>query len=334
MTVVPTCISLVVPIRNEEHSLPSLIESILKQSRPPNEVLLVDGGSLDDSISIARKLTSRDSRFRVIEAGPATPGRGRNVGIAAAACDWIALTDAGIQLDSDWLEELVRVVIKESDVRVVFGNFEPVTESFFEQCAALAYVPPPRLRPGGRMRGPSTASALLHRDAWAAVGGFPDLRASEDIVFFERIEAHGVKVGWAPNALARWELQPTIGSTFRKFVLYSKHNVWAGRQRDWHYGLLRQYLIALPFVVLGIVWSPLWLLVPVFGFLGRIAKAIYRNREGHSLFWLLNPVQFLGVGLILAVLDIATFIGWVQAVIRPASTENRVFPPTSVNPEP
>ena len=120
-------------------------------------------------------------------------------------------------------------------------------------------------------------------------------------------------VGWAPGATVAWRLQPTLARTFRRFVLYSKHNVWAGRQRYWHHGIARQYLVALPFVVLAFAHSPWWLGVPLLGALTRVAKSIWVRREGRGLIWLLNPIQFAGVGVILAAIDLATFVGWVQA---------------------
>src|SRR5437879_4258614 len=127
-------VSLVVPVRNEESSVPSLIKSICAPTRPPDEIILVDGGSTDRTVAIARELTAADARFRVLEAGEATPGRGRNVGIAAASCEWIALTDAGIRLEPGWLEHLTVVVRQDPSVDIVYGNFEPLTGSFFERC--------------------------------------------------------------------------------------------------------------------------------------------------------------------------------------------------------
>src|SRR4051794_25912174 len=106
-------ISLVIPMRNEEDSLGNLLVSIAKQTRPPDEVILVDGGSTDRTADLARELTAGDPRFRVIEAGPALPGRGRNVGIAAASHPWVALTDAGISLDRAWLEQLLAALDRE-----------------------------------------------------------------------------------------------------------------------------------------------------------------------------------------------------------------------------
>ena len=306
-------VSLVIPVRNEERSLPRLIASIRAQTRLPDEVILVDGGSTDGTVALARQLTAHDPRWRIVEAGPATPGRGRNVGIAAARYEWIALTDAGIRLEPDWLEQLVAVAASDPGLAIVYGNYEPVTDSFFTRCAALAYVPPREERPGGRMRGPFIASSLVRRQAWEAVGGFPDLRAAEDLIFFERLSRAGLRAGWAPRATVWWEIQPSLLATFRRFVLYSRHNVWAGRQAYWHYGLARQYLMALPFLGLALLHSAWWLVVPLLAGSARVAKSLWRRREGRGVAWLLNPIRFLGVAVVLLAVDLATFVGWAQA---------------------
>jgi glycosyltransferase involved in cell wall biosynthesis len=309
-------VSLIVPVRDEAATVSALLNSIASQTRQPDEIVFVDGGSVDDTLEQLRAANRQTERLRIIEAGEASPGRGRNIGIEAARCEWVALTDAGIRLEPTWLERLSEVAASEPSIAVVYGNYEPVTNSFFERCAALSYPPPKQLRPGGPMRGPSTASMLLRREVWERVGGFPDLRAAEDLIFMERIRQHGFKEGWSPQATAWWQLQPSLALTFRKFVLYSKHNVWAGRQWDWHYGVARKYLLFLPFIVLAMVHSLWWLAVPLLLTLARVAKSIWRRREGRGVLWLLNPLQFLGVALILLTIDAATFIGWGQALLR------------------
>ena len=308
-------VSLVVPLRDEAGSLEGLIESIGRQTFAPDEIILVDGGSTDGTAELARRLTAGDSRFRVIEAGEATPGRGRNVGADAARNEWIALTDAGIRLEPTWLERLVEVAERDPDVRVVYGSFEPVVDSFFMRCAALAYVSPKHESPSGRIRGPFIASSLLRRGVWREVGGFPDLRAAEDLIFMERVKEHGFKTGWAPSAIVWWQLRPTLRSTFQKFALYSRHNVRAGRQWDWHYGVARSYLLALPFLLLALAHNIWWLAVPASIALARVAKNILSRREGESLFRMLDPAQFAGVAVILGAIDLATFVGWAQAII-------------------
>lgn len=317
-------VSVVVPVRNEEQSLQTLITSLLRQTFPPSEVIIVDGGSDDDTASLARHLTKGDERFRIVEAGNATPGRGRNVGIIAARHDWIALTDAGIRVEPTWLERLVQVIETDPGVAIVYGNYEPVTESFFESCAALSYPAPKSRRAEGWIRAPFIASSLLRRDVWQSIGGFPDLRAAEDLIFMEQIEKRGFKIGWAPTATVWWQLQPSLRRTFRKFVVYSRHNVWANRQRYWHYGIARQYAIALLFIALALLHSAWWGIVLVIGLAARVLKSIWRRRENRGLLWTLNPLRFFGVAVILLCIDLATFVGWAQALWQRSAPATRV----------
>jgi glycosyltransferase involved in cell wall biosynthesis len=307
-------VSLVIPLRNEEQSLPHLLETIRQQTFPPSEIILVDGGSSDSTLSLARCAAESDAKIHVIDAGPATPGRGRNVGIEAACHEWVALTDAGNHLEATWLEYLVNEVAAEPATDVVYGNFEPIINSWFTRCAALAYPPPKIQRPGGPMRGPFIASCLLRRKIWCELGGFPDLRAAEDLIFMSRIRDAGYRVAWAPKATVWWEMQSGVISTFRRFELYSKHNVWANRQWDWHYGLARHYILVALFIALAVIQTPWWLLgLPLWG-LARVFRSIWRRRSGRSIVWALNPVQLLGVGLVLFTLDLATFVGWARAI--------------------
>jgi len=308
----PVCV--VVPLRNEVHALPRLWDSLREQTCPPQEIVLVDGGSTDGTPALARQLTRGDGRVVIVEAGPATPGRGRNVGVRAARSEWIAFTDSGIRLDPQWLEKLVDVVRSDPEVKVVYGHYEPVTDTFFTRCAALAYVSPLSGTPAGRMRGPFIASSLVHRSAWEAAGGFPDLRSHEDLLFMSRLEEIGCRTGWAPGAVVSWSIPTSMGATFRRFALYSFHSVRAGQQRHWHYGVARQYAAAAPFLVLAALRSRRWVAVPALGFTARVLRSVWRRREGRNLGWVLNPVQLVGVSVVLATTDAATFVGWARAL--------------------
>lgn len=290
-----------------------LWETIQAQTLSPDEIVIVDGGSDDATVAMCQQLFGDDKRVRLIETLGATPGKGRNIGIDSAAGDWIALTDAGIRLDLDWLERLAEVAGNDPSIGVVYGNYEPVIDTYFERCAALAYVAPKQERPGGRMRGPSIASCLIKKSVWEAVGGFPDSRAAEDLIFMRRVEKAGFVIGWAPRATVWWQLRPDLKSTFRKFALYSRHNVWAGMQRYWHYGIARQYAVYLGVLALMALHSAWWGLVPVLGFGARTMKSIWVRREGRGLWWTFHPLQFLGVTGVLLTIDAATFVGWIQA---------------------
>lgn len=315
LTKQPLDVSVVMPLRNEAQSLPFVIAGLQQQTYAPAEVLLVDGGSTDDTVALARRMTQGDSRFRIIEAGDATPGRGRNLGTAAARHNWIAYADGGNHLEPTWLEYLVREAESDSSVEVVYGNYEPVTETTFERAYASTYVAPKQERPGGWMRGPFVASSLIRRDVWQKVAGFPDWRAGEDLTFIERVEAGNFKTRWAPQATVWWQLPPTLPLMFSKLVLYSRHNVWAGRQSSWHYGLARIYLLWIPFIALAFLHSFYWWLGPCLLWVARVEKTLWRRREGRAIWWVLNPSRFLVTALIMLAMDLATFVGWIQATL-------------------
>lgn len=304
-------ISLVIPIKDEENSLEPLYQSICEQTCQPHEVVLVDGGSTDNTVSIAKKLKGGTFKLKLIKIPQASPGKGRNIGVENTENEWIAFTDAGINLKKDWLENLIESTEESPTASICYGNYSPITDSFFEKCAAISYVPPLR---ENKIRGKFIASCLLKKEVWNEVGGFPDLRAAEDLMFMEAAESSGFKFVYAPEAVVYWHLRPNLTSTFRKFVVYSKYNIWAGRQWDWHYGILKQYVVLLPFLLLSVFHSLWWLTAIVLWLFARTLKRILAHRYEFGWRIVFNPFIFFGVMFLTLVIDMATFIGWGQAI--------------------
>ena len=308
-------VTLVVPVRDEARSVTRLLDSIRRQTVAPAEVLLVDGGSSDGTSERLRGLTDSDDTIRVILAGPATPGRGRNVGIEAASTEWIALTDAGIDVDDHWLERLFRVASSDLLPDVVYGSYEPSRRSYFERAAELAYVGATAATEAGPIRSESIASCLLKKDVWLRVGGFPDLRAAEDRIFMRRIREEGFRVGFAPEARITWDVQPDVRRTFARFRSYSRHNVLAGEQANWHYGVARQYVAA---AIVGaaalVIRRPAVLAILPIGLVARVMRTLVRRREGRTWWWVARPDRVACVGGILLLLDAATFVGWAEGL--------------------
>src|SRR3990167_8606478 len=104
-------ISIIVPVKDEGKTIQQLVDSIFGQTVLPKEVIVVDGGSKDDTREILKR-NMKDAPFdlKLIEREKAYPGEARNIGIRASASDLIAFTDGGIRLDRRWLEELSRTM--------------------------------------------------------------------------------------------------------------------------------------------------------------------------------------------------------------------------------
>ncbi len=233
----------------------------------------------------------------------------------------MAFIDAGVHPEPQWLEFLAAPVQSGRDVDVVYGSFQPVTNTLFKECAAIAFVPPPTDVNGEMMRTRSIASALMRKSVWQAVGGFPeDLRSAEDLLFMDKVEAAGFKIAHAPRAVVHWNLQPTLVKTFKRFVAYSRSNIRAGLWAHWQRAILRRYgllfLFALAAVFFGRNWWAMalawivfiWLLM----ILARSVVAIRRNRRCYPAGLGRNLARLLMLIPILAVIDLAAIVGSLQ----------------------
>ena len=136
-------ISVAVPVRNETSSIRILLNELLAQTLQPAEIVLTDGGSSDDTPQIIEEFISSGAPVRLFREQQSMPGRSRNISAQHAQSDWIAFIDAGTKPGSDWLANLARRVTNDTSVEVVYGTYEPVVDSFFKECAAIAYVPAP-----------------------------------------------------------------------------------------------------------------------------------------------------------------------------------------------
>ncbi|MBR3305783.1 MAG: glycosyltransferase family 2 protein [Lachnospiraceae bacterium] len=92
-------ISVIIPVYNKEEYLRQCVDSVLAQSCRDLEILLVDDGSTDESLSICRAYEKEDSRVRVIEKENGGASSARNLGIEEAKGEYIGFVDA-----DDWIE--------------------------------------------------------------------------------------------------------------------------------------------------------------------------------------------------------------------------------------
>lgn len=223
-------VSLVATVRDEAESIGDLLDSIHRQTRAPREVVIVDGGSRDDTW--ARLESWRDRLpLRLLPAPGANIARGRNLAIRAASHDLIATTDGGVRLDPCWLERLLARL--EPGVDVVSGFFRPDARSTFELAMGATVLPVEQdVRASSFL--PSSRSLLFRRSAWEAVGGYPEwLDYGEDLVFDLALKRAGVRFALALDALALFRPRGTWRAYFRQYYLYArgdgKADLWRHR---------------------------------------------------------------------------------------------------------
>ena len=323
-------ISVVVPVRNEDDSIGALLEALLKQTLPPQEIVIVDGGSTDRTTDIVNTYASNHSQIHLIREANALPGKGRNVGAECAANDWLAFTDAGVVPAKDWLAQLADAVRNDPASEVVYGSWEPVTDTFFRECAALAYAKvPPKLVNSRFIESRAVFSSLMRRSVWQAVDGFPEnLRSAEDILFMKRIDEAGFHVSYAPHAVVRWTMQPTWGRTFRRFATYSRHNLRAGLWKQWQAAALARYaalLVCALLLILITKWWPIVIaLLVLIMMIARAIAALWRSRDVYPSTIVRSVSRLVMLVPLLTMIDVAMFLGVLGWLVKDSWRDKEV----------
>ena len=254
-------VSLVVTVKDEARSLGRLLDSISAQTRLPDEVLIADGGSRDETPDLIAAWGERQPfPVRLLCVPGANISQGRNAAIRAARSDLIAVTDAGVRLDERWLEELLRALAGSQSV--ASGFFLPDARTVFERAMAATVLPSLRdIQPQSFL--PSSRSVAFTRLAWQVVGGYPEwLDYCEDLVFDFALRER-FTFAFAPQALAYFRPRGSFGAFFRQYYRYARGDGKAGLWPRRHALRYAVYLVGAPLLVL-LGWRSLrlwWLLL-------------------------------------------------------------------------
>ncbi|MEO6456833.1 MAG: glycosyltransferase [Chloroflexia bacterium] len=224
-------VSLIMTVRNEAESLPRLLDSVLRQTLRPDEVVIADGGSTDGTQEIARVYSDK-LPLRLLEAPGANISEGRNAAIREARHSIIASTDAGVVLDPGWLEALV-APFEDDGVDVVSGFFVQEADTAFETAMGATVLPSfEDINPATFL--PSSRSVAFRKKAWQETGGYPEwLDYCEDLVFDMSLKERGKRFAFAPEAVVHFRPRSTLRAFFRQYYLYArgdgKADLWRKR---------------------------------------------------------------------------------------------------------
>lgn len=115
-------VSIIVPVYNAEKMLPRSIESVISQSEPDWEMILIDDGSTDNSSRVCKGYADQDDRIRLIQDSNHGVSHARNTGIDNASGEYLYFMDADDWLSADTFSELK----KQADTApadVIFTSF-------------------------------------------------------------------------------------------------------------------------------------------------------------------------------------------------------------------
>lgn len=223
-------ISVVIPCYNEARYLPETLRALSLQTRAADEIVLVDGGSTDGTVSIARGLADAFGLpLRILHNPARYIPHALNLGIDAARGSHIARLDGHARPAPDYLETCLEVW-QASDAALVGGVWEVVPGADTAMAEAIAIAGRTPLGSGGAAYRSGTATAqdvdtvpfgFFERQLWASVGRYDEtLLTNEDYEFAARIRKQGGRVRFDPRIRCTYFARADLRALARQYWRY------------------------------------------------------------------------------------------------------------------
>ena len=192
-------VSAIIPVRDGEVYLAEALDSILAQTVPAAEVIVVDDGSRDSSAAIAE---GYGAPVRCVRREPSGSGAALNAGFRDSSGEFIAYLDADDLWTPRKLELQLAAMAEDPEVGLVFGHVERFISPDLSTGERSRIKLPAESAPG-LLRG----TLLVRRTAMEAVGGYVEHeKLGEFIDWYARAQDRGIRHAMLPDVLMRRRL--------------------------------------------------------------------------------------------------------------------------------
>ena len=187
-------VSIIVPAYNTEQYIAETLNSILCSTYKNIEVVVIDDGSTDKTVSIVEKIMEQDNRIRLLKQKNAGPSKARNNGIQNSFGEYILPVDSDDLISPSFIAEAVDVIQTDNEIKVVSCRCE------FIGLKKGEWILPDfnlnKLATDNRI----CATSMYRKSDWERIGGYNEnIIAREDWAFWIAMLKDGGKVHKIPN---------------------------------------------------------------------------------------------------------------------------------------
>lgn len=292
----------------EADTIDDFVDAVLSQTRQPEEFVVVDAGSDDGTVDRLRQRLAEGVPITLVVAPGLNRSAGRNRALAESTAELVAVTDVGAIPRPDWFERIIAPFETDPDVDVVAGYYEPPPGTVLEQAVAAATVPaveevnPDTFLPSGR-------SVALRRQAWEAVGGYPEWTLfAEDTVFGLTLRQQGFRFRFEPRAKVWWRPETRPLRLLKQFYWYARGD---SRCRLWFRHYTKAFLLAagtLGLTGAGFAAPVCWWGLPGIGLVYYVRHLLRARRRTSS------PVAVALAPLVNVLVDAALATGYLRGL--------------------
>lgn len=210
-------VSVVVPLYNHASYIVGALQSAIDQGNIVKEVIVIDDGSKDDSLRIARQFAIGNPRIRISSQNNSGAAVTLNRGVQMASAEFVAILNSDDVWAPGRLDRLVRALdldvgldlaasglsfINDDSVEIRNAWYEKVRDRFIERRdLGLALMDANILM--------TTSNFVTRRRVFDELGGFADLRYAHDLDFGLRLTLNGRRIGFIDRALMAYRVHET-----------------------------------------------------------------------------------------------------------------------------
>ncbi|GGF81803.1 glycosyltransferase family 2 protein [Wenyingzhuangia marina] len=252
-------ITAVVTTFNDSKSIVDFLNNVSKQSVLPDKMIIVDGGSKDNTVDVIEKyaLTSKFKIEVVSDNKRRNISEGINTGIKLAKTEWILILGTGNSYNPEMIEQFI-TYRKKSKAQVFYSAIIGVNDTTF------GYIFNQYFLRGNRIQDldASNHAVLVHKNVFVENGYFWErfIYAGEDFEFFARLRKNNIELVYVKEAISFWDT-PQNWKDYKKKMRVNSIADW--QIEDKSKILLKCYsqLLLLLMVVILTIKTPLTLLL-------------------------------------------------------------------------